>query len=303
MNCVDLTPFVINPDAFNALIRGGNISSNVPVYFSIPSDNLYATVKEEPYSYCLVKSIGIPDFVGPNKCGMEYDHGEDNVGSSQCSLAIGLLAMSDSSIQKEHKCLCSTTSVEMTTFYNSSFSLDTSTRGNMVNDALFDMHFHDMASIMSALEDDSTASASPLSVYISTCQNNHQEGVDTSYPSFVLAMQWISNDKEQCTENLFDSNLFSNVPSLKGDDYDSIHDDEIEAIEDCGYSLSSIVGMTLGAIVLAATLLGLGCVLLGRKNKTSQKSVPTGKQPTSIIYHPSMIQSASTSNDCEHQQL
>ena len=97
-DCIDLTPFVSNPEDLSILTGGGAIPKFAPVFFDIPAQFTSGEAR-----YCL-ENITIPTSVGMNDC----------TDPQKCWLAVGIQAdkdtesciNSDDGIQGCYNCAC-----------------------------------------------------------------------------------------------------------------------------------------------------------------------------------------------------
>ena len=110
-DCIDLTPFVSNPEDLSILTGGGAIPKFAPVFFDIPAQFTSGEAR-----YCL-ENITIPTSVGMNDCS----------DPQKCWLAVGILADKDTDPQQSPES-CINKWVDIQDCYNCAcrgFSMDT----------------------------------------------------------------------------------------------------------------------------------------------------------------------------------
>jgi hypothetical protein len=106
--CLDLTPFITDATADNLkiVLAGGNLSSNLPLYFDVGRQQVSPNT---PLTFCL-NGLRIPTMVGSTLC--------NTLSTQQCFLAVGTkanddggsdldyCASSDGDIAPCYSCLC-----------------------------------------------------------------------------------------------------------------------------------------------------------------------------------------------------
>mmetsp|Transcript_21052 Transcript_21052/g.33880 ORF Transcript_21052/g.33880 Transcript_21052/m.33880 type:complete len:295 (+) Transcript_21052:62-946(+) len=261
-NCIDPTPYAINPEYLDILKGGGDLPDDAAVYFEFPSSFIGRGM---PLIYCL-EDILIPQSVGGKNCS----------DVNECYMAVGYRMPIDLHDDDDghdvsiadYQCLCSGFELApkdpSTDLYVNACGLSNEDNWGVTCPSVFAAGrvFYD--------ENSTRIVSNHSSAYISLCPITKNEcdvcNGGRPMPSFVVGVQWISDLEEQCFDDPFETY----------EDYRSP-----------GLSAGAIAGIVVGSVLLVVA--AGGAFLYFRK----QKAVASQKEE---------IQSGQKGNDVEGQE-
>jgi len=194
--CIDITPYVVNPENLSILKGGGNVPNDVAVYFDLPATVL---TRDGPTIFCL-EDILIPDTVGGKDCA-EWD---------ACQMAVGKRVHPDDvegSSLSDYECLCGGFRADPddpfdNTFVSGCGLANTERWGVSCNDFPTAVRTYSDGNGTRVVSDKSSA-------YFSLCPPNDDLcGICSGgreAPRFLAGVQWASNVGDRCFDDPFES--------------------------------------------------------------------------------------------------
>jgi hypothetical protein len=248
-NCIDLMPYASSISDLAILTGGGVMSNNVPVFFDIPSQVVAGEVK-----YCL-ENVTIPTHVGGNDC----------TEAQNCWMSVGLHASNDYSDPSATE-VCQNASGDSVGCYDCAcrgMSMSTGVEPNTLaaycglhTDTDWGVTCGDTTNGSFSWGEEEQMTSLFSTVHVSICSESNSDcglcrgGI---HPSFRIGVQWISDLQEQCFDHPFGEGCSE------------------------GFHLASIMGISVGSVLMVGAMLSLGLFMRQRKKEAMRGSSRSGK--------------------------
>jgi len=238
-------PYAASMSDLAILTGGGAVSNNVPVFFDIPSQVVAGEVK-----YCL-ENVTIPTKVGGNDC----------TEAQNCWMSVGLHAVTDYTTDPAVTEVCQSSSSDSAGCFDCAcrgMSMSTGVEPNTLatycglhTDTDWGVTCGDTTNGRLSWGEQEQMASLFSTVHVSICSEANsdcglcQGGI---HPSFRIGVQWISDLQEQCFDHPFG--------------------------EDCseGLHLASIMGISVGSVLMMGAMVSLGFFMRKRKKETTSSS-------------------------------